>query len=121
MFGKIASFFLPVIPKKLVQGIAFNYVAGNSVEDALRKVAGLNGNGFAATVDILGEGVNDQEAAVSVSRRYISLLNEIRDRGLQSSVSIKPTHLGLNLSYETCRDFYASIAELAGGFSTRVG
>ena len=48
---------LPAVPKPVVRKLSSRYIAGASLDDARRVVAGLNAEGKLATVDVLGEEV----------------------------------------------------------------
>lgn len=89
------------IPRPMVKPFAKNYVAGEQMEEALHHIQALNRLGFAATVDILGEHVQSNDEAGDITRQYKELLLEIGKRHLDCNLSIKPTHIGLDLGYDT--------------------
>lgn len=95
---------LPAVPRPLVRRIAARYIAGSSLEDAVRVVKYLNGEGKLATIDVLGEEIHNPAAAGSIVRAYEDVFSEIARRRLDSNVSVKPTGLGLELGYELCRE-----------------
>ena len=45
---------LPAVPKQVVQHFSARYIAGPSLDDAVRVVKRLNTEGKMATVDVLG-------------------------------------------------------------------
>jgi proline dehydrogenase len=67
------------------------------VEDLLRKTAELNRAGVRVAVDYLGENVGSREDALRTEARYHELFDEIARRKLDANVSLKLTHLGLDL------------------------
>ena len=69
-------------------------------KDAIRVVRHLNSQGILATIDNLGEHVKEPSHAEDAVREYLSLLDDIRDGGVNSSVSLKLTHFGLDISDE---------------------
>ena len=95
---------LPAVPKPVVQRISSRYIAGPEVRDATRVVRQLNAGGKMATVDVLGEEVCDAEATRRFVDEYGDVLAEIERTGLDSTVSVKPTALGLNLDLDLCRE-----------------
>ncbi|MAO87180.1 MAG: proline dehydrogenase [Candidatus Marinimicrobia bacterium] len=95
---------LPIFPRWLIKPFAKPYVAGESMTEALQHIKVLNDNGFAVTVDILGEHVQTREEASKITKSYTEILNAIAEQGLDCNISIKPTHIGLDISYETARD-----------------
>ncbi|HKE01583.1 MAG TPA: proline dehydrogenase family protein, partial [Planctomycetota bacterium] len=108
---------LPAVPKPVVRKIADRYIAGETIDDAVAEVRGLNGEGCEATVDVLGEFVTAFEEAEATAREYRELLERIRSEGLRSNVSIKLTALGLKVDAERCyglvRDLVARARELS--------
>ena len=87
-------------PKWFARPFAKPYVAGETVEDALYKVSDLNNSGFSATLDILGEHVKDIEFARNITSQYCTLFEKIDENSLDCTLSVKPTHIGLNISQE---------------------
>ena len=91
---------LPTVPRPVVRRIADRYIAGEEVEDAVETVARLNAQGKTATVDVLGEEVARREEADAIVLAYHDVFEAIREHGLDSNVSVKPTGLGLKLGRE---------------------
>ncbi|MFB3909928.1 MAG: proline dehydrogenase family protein [Candidatus Eisenbacteria bacterium] len=100
---------LPVVPKPAVRYFSKRYIAGPSVQDAIRVVRDLNRQGMMATLDILGEHVTRPEAADDVRPQYLSLLDTIAREKFDSNVSVKLSQLGLLLDPEGC---YRRIEEI---------
>ena len=95
---------LPAVPKPVVQLFSSRYIAGPSLADAVRVVHELNDKGQSATVDVLGEEVTSEEEAGAIVQTYLDVLDAIEREQLDSNVSVKLTGLGLDLSYELCRE-----------------
>jgi len=104
---------LPLVPKFLVGKVAARYVAGNTADEALRVIRTLNDEGAMATLDVLGEAVDDRAQARSAVEEYIGLFEAIQERGLDANVSIKLTLLGLDIEESFCRDNVDEIARAA--------
>jgi proline dehydrogenase len=104
---------LPLVPKPVVRRIASRYVAGETLEDALRCVARLNAEGCMATLDVLGEDVTRREETEQAVRDYQLALAAIAERGLDSNISVKLTALGLKLDPAECRKQFARIVDAA--------
>jgi len=105
---------LPAVPRPLVHRLAGRYIAGATIADACRVVEALNGRGQLATIDVLGEELARPDDARAIAAAYRDVLETIEARGLDSTVSVKPTALGLNLAYDLCRENLLSIVEEAG-------
>jgi proline dehydrogenase len=94
---------LPALPKPVVQLFSARYIAGPSLDDAVRVVRQLNAEGKMATIDVLGEEIEREADARTIALAYRHVFDEIERDGLDSNVSVKLTALGLGLSYEVCR------------------
>ncbi|MBM2838355.1 MAG: proline dehydrogenase, partial [Deltaproteobacteria bacterium] len=86
--------------KGLLAFFAKRYIAGEERKDAIRVVRHLNSQGILATIDNLGEHAKEPSHAEDAVREYLYLLDDIRDGGVNSSVSLKLTHFGLDISDE---------------------
>jgi proline dehydrogenase len=100
---------LPVVPKPVVQLFSSRYIAGTTLDEAVAVVRALNDDGKLATVDVLGEEITRESEARAIAQAYRDVFTAIEREHLQSNVSVKLTGLGLNLSYELCRDDLESV------------
>jgi proline dehydrogenase len=96
--------FLPVVPKPVVRRISERYIAGKELDDAVRVIRRLNGQGKLATIDFLGEEVTSPDESRAIAAAYREALEAIERERLDSNVSVKPTALGLKLGYDLCRE-----------------
>ena len=97
-FNTLISKIIPFFPKALTYQFAKRYVAGTNKESALKAIQTLNDDGYLVTLDILGEHTKDLEAANNITSQYIDLYNEINNRNLNCNISLKPSHIGADLS-----------------------
>jgi proline dehydrogenase len=104
---------LPLVPKAVVRRIASRYVAGETLEEALALVRGLNAEGCMATLDVLGEDVTGQDETEATVVRYQQALAGIAASGLDSNISVKLSALGLKLDPAHCRRQFSRIVETA--------
>jgi len=102
LLDKLVVWTLPLVPKTIVRGFASRYIAGESIEDALRVVEELNGQGCSATLDVLGEFITRREEAERAVQEYLAALDRIQQRQLDANISVKLTMLGLKLDVEFC-------------------
>jgi len=105
--------FLPVVPKPVVRRISSRYIAGEELDDALRIVLELNGQGKLATIDVLGEEITEPEEAQAIAAAYREAFEAIERGKLDSNVSVKPTALGLKLGYDLFRENLTAVVEHA--------
>lgn len=92
---------------------ATRFVAGENAEGAYERIERLNDIGATGLIDELGEHVQDREEAEEVCETYLEVLAEIDERGLDGCISVKPTHLGLEVDEGLCRDNLLRLAEEA--------
>jgi proline dehydrogenase len=106
---------LPAVPRRLVRRVSARYIAGPTLDDAVRVVCALNGTGKLATIDVLGEEVGSAEAAGEIARAYHEVFARIDAERLDANVSIKLTALGLELDRGLCRGHVESLVRDAAG------
>jgi proline dehydrogenase len=86
-----------------VQRLSSRYIAGATLDDAVRVVRELNAAGKAATVDVLGEETGSAAEAEAIARHYLEALARLDGEGLDANVSVKLTGLGLDVDPDLCR------------------
>ena len=84
--------------KGLLSLFAKRYIAGTERSDAIETAKRLNSLRILAAIDHLGENIKTKEEADETVAEYLSLLDEIRCAGVSAVVSLKLTHLGLDIS-----------------------
>jgi len=104
---------LPYIPKSIVGFFSKRYIAGETLEDAVRSAKELMQRGACVTLDVLGEDVTRKEEATGYAEQYIRVLETIRDENLDANVSLKPTQMGLKISRDFCLKTIGDIAAKA--------
>ena len=82
--------------------LARRFVAGENFEDTIPKARALNDKKIKVTLDLLGENVKKAETASETVDTYIRLLRKIDESDLDSTISIKLTMIGLDISEEFC-------------------
>src|SRR4051812_6010081 len=95
---------LPAGPRPGGQRLSSPYIAGATVDDAVRTVRALNASGKMATIDVLGEEITNEAEASAICSQYHDVLARIDAEGLDSNISIKPTAMGLELDPELCNE-----------------
>ena len=111
---------LPVVPRPLVRHFADRYIAGETLADAISAVSALNAVGAAATVDVLGEFVDDVAQCQATADEYVELLDAIAGGGLDANVSIKLSALGAEIDPQLALDHARRVVQAAAGHGSRV-
>ena len=91
-----------VIGFALSRRVARRWVAGETLDEALNAIRRLNAKGLCATFDHLGENARSAEEAKSAGDVYLTLLDAIERHRLDSNISLKPTHMGLDFGDDVC-------------------
>lgn len=113
-FNRLLVAGLPFVPRFIVHRFARPYVAGETLEKAVAVVRDLNGRGAMATLDVLGEEVNDPERARAFTGECVRVLETIDREGIDSNLSIKPTMFGLEIDEALCHENVERIVARAG-------
>ena len=100
MINNILASSVSVMPKWLIKLFSKSYIAGHRPKEVIDIVKNLNSQGFSATIDILGEHINSQDKTNSVTKEYIQIYNDIAKNSVDSNISVKPTHIGLDISMD---------------------
>jgi len=108
---------IPILPKKLVKLIADKYVAGETSDSVLSKTKDLNLKGYELTIDLLGEHTININEVNEVTDIYINLLEQINIFNLSANISVKPTHIGLDLSLDTFKRNALKLAKKASEYN----
>ena len=102
---------LPAVPKPVVRRLSAPYIAGSSVDDAVRVVRALNAKDQLATIDVLGEEVSTAAEAHTIAGQYHEALARIENSRLESNISVKLTGFGLDVDLDLCRTHLLAIVE----------
>ena len=108
--NSLLATIMPYLPKVLVRPFAKPYVAGESIDSVIKIAKKLNDNGFSTTLDILGEFVNSKEEANKIKNAYSDLIKNISSKKLDSTISVKLTHLGLGIDSKLGEENFNSLS-----------
>jgi proline dehydrogenase len=89
---------------KFARRAASRFVAGETLDEAIRAVHALNQRGMLATLDHLGENVTTPDEARSAANDYLVIMDQICASGVRSNASLKLSQLGLSLDFDLCLD-----------------
>lgn len=113
LFNHLIVRTLPLVPRPLVGRVAARYVAGSTLEDAVRRVRELNALGAMATLDLLGEEVRDRAVIEHSTAECVRILEAIEREKIDSNLSLKLTMFGLKLDAAFCGAQVARIVQAA--------
>ena len=89
------------------------FMPGEHATDALDAGATIAASGRGLIFTQLGEAITSSTAAVAVRDHYLGFFDQIRARRLPAHVSVKPTQLGLDLSFAECERHLLALAAKA--------
>jgi len=89
------------------------FMPGEDPEAALEAAVAFGDEGIGTLFTRLGENVTDRSAADAVAEHYLAFLEDVRTRGIDGEISIKPTQLGLDFDEERCFEHLVRLAARA--------
>ena len=93
--------------------VSGRFVAGTTVEDALRATEETNALGMSVSIDNLGENVTNADEAQRSAQLYHELLDRITERRLDANVSLKLTHMGFDVDQRLATDIVLGLVQRA--------
>jgi proline dehydrogenase len=101
------------------QRTSSRFVAGNTVSDAIRAAAAVNQFGAGVSIDNLGENVTNADEAKASAELYHHLLAEISARKLNANISLKLTHMGLDVDENLAHELVSGLVTRASAMSPK--
>jgi proline dehydrogenase len=102
-----------IVRNSMSRRMAQRFVAGETLDDAVKAARELNRAKLSASLDTLGENVADEAGARRAAENYLRMFDRIAVEKLDANVSLKLTQLGLDLSEGLCQELVESIAARA--------
>lgn len=96
------------------------FIAGETLEEELAVCRELAALGIMTTADHLGENVTDLSDAVAARDAYLRALREIEARDLPTTIALKLTALGLDLSEAAATEHLRMLAQRAAAIGRYV-
>ena len=120
MFNKMIAGVLPYMPKKLVWIFSKDYIAGETIEDAIKASKALNDKGILTTIDVLGEFIEDLSEAEANTKEYMEVIEAAEAAGINGNYSLKPTSFGLLIDKEVAYNHIRKIVAKAASYNNFV-
>ena len=116
MFNRFIALILPYFPKKFIWIFSRPYIAGETMEDAMRVSKELNSKQIMVTLDVLGEFIKTLEEAEANKKEYLNLIDLTFRNGIIGNFSVKPTSFGLLIDKVVCHDHMREIVAKAASY-----
>ncbi len=111
LLNKLIVAFVQLLPKKIVWKFSKRYIAGETLDEAVKLVKELNRKGILATLDVLGEAVTKKEEAIESKEEAKRVVEKIITENLQANLSIKPTQMGLSINSDFAFELISELTE----------
>ncbi|HET9839097.1 MAG TPA: proline dehydrogenase family protein, partial [Candidatus Angelobacter sp.] len=95
------------------QRLSRRFVAGTTLEDALAATRAMNQLGLSVSVDNLGENVTNAGEARHSAQLYHQLLDQMQAQSLNANVSLKLTHMGLDVDEAMAYEIASGVVQHA--------
>jgi len=108
------------MPKKLVWMFSKEYIAGETIEEAIVNAKKLNAEGIMTTIDILGEFITTLDEAEDNKNEYLQVIDAAEAAGVDGNYSVKPTFFGLLIDKEVAFKHIREVVEKAASYNNFV-
>jgi len=98
---------------KFIRRAVSRFMPGEKLEDAIAGAARLKAQSIGTVFTHLGENVSDAAEAKNVADDYVGMLRQIEKSALDTHVSVKLTHLGLDLDESLCLENLRTVVKEA--------
>jgi proline dehydrogenase len=89
----------PPLYQSLLQA-ALRFIGGETLSDCVETAKLLNQQGFAVTIDYMGESTRDADMAQQATQEFLRAIEAISEQNLDSSVSLDLSHIGMVIDAE---------------------
>ena len=120
MLNRLISNILPYMPKKLVWVFSKEYIAGETIAEAVEAAKKLNEEGIMTTIDVLGEFIKNLDEAKANKNEYLEVIEAAEKAGVDGNYSLKPTSFGLLIDKEVAYKHIREIVAKAASYSNFV-
>ena len=100
----------PFIEKFLFR-IAKQWIAGDTMDEALKSACQANENDMTAIINRLGEHITSKAQIDQMISEYLNLVANLHKYKISGGISVKPTQVGLTSNLEECLNNFKVIIE----------
>jgi proline dehydrogenase len=120
MLNKLIATLLPHMPKKIVWQFSKEYIAGETINDAVEAALELNRQGCLTTIDVLGEFITNLDEAEANKNEYLQVIESTEKAKVNGNYSLKPTFFGLLIDKEVAYKLIREIVKKAASYNNFV-
>ena len=97
--------------------VSGRFVAGTEIADAVRATQAINRAGMSVSIDNLGENVTNPDEARHSARLYHQILDAITANHLTANISLKLTHMGLDVDEQLACEIVTGLVAKAASMN----
>ena len=97
--------------------VSGRFVAGTEIADAVRATQAINRAGMSVSIDNLGENVTNPDEARHSAQLYHQILDAIAANRLNANISLKLTHMGLDVDEKLARELVSDLVAKAASMN----
>src|SRR5258708_5543293 len=97
--------------------VSGRFVAGTEIDEAVRATQAVNRAGMSVSIDNLGENVTNPDEARHSAQLYRQILDAIATNHLNANISLKLTHMGLDVDESLARDIVGELVAKAASMT----
>jgi len=97
--------------------VSGRFVAGTQIADAVRATQAINRAGMSVSIDNLGENVTTPDEAQHSAQLYHQILDAIAANHLNANISLKLTHMGLDVDEKLARNIVSGLVAKAASMN----
>src|SRR5271166_5277959 len=97
--------------------VSGRFVAGTEIADAVRATEAINSAAMSVSIDNLGENVTNPDEARHSAQLYHQILEAIAANHLNANISLKLTHMGLDVDEKLARDIVSGLVAKAASMN----
>src|SRR5271165_6083161 len=97
--------------------VSGRFVAGTEIADAVRVTQTVNRSGMSVSIDNLGENVTNPDEARHSAQLYQQILDAIAANHLNANISLKLTHMGLDVDEKLARGLVGGLVAKAAAMN----
>src|SRR5579863_5482415 len=97
--------------------VSGRFVAGTGIDDAVRATQAINRAGMSVSIDNLGENVTNPDEARESAQLYQQILDAIAANHLNANISLKLTHMGLDVDEKLARELVSGLVAKAAAMN----
>jgi proline dehydrogenase len=101
------------LTERLFYRIAKRWIAGYTIEDAVKSAKDANSRKILAIINRLGEHTPDRKLIDEYTEEYLKLVDVIQGENIQGTISVKPSQMGLALETPLFKDLVLKILRKA--------